>query len=234
MIYQERLSFFRNAVEDPNVGALTMSSTYVVRAVLRSLPPGATTIVEHGPGTGVLTRLLLHRLPPEGRLFAIERSPAFADHLSRICDPRLRVVTQSSEDLHYDALGIDGRIDAVVASIPFSFVAPDDRRTIVGRAHGALRPGGVLAVFHRSSLMMRAYLRERFDRVRFTFELRNLFPCFILHAIKQEPAQAAGTPQDFFFPAVSTNGWPPSSCDYRDQKQSDDFPRSRRLLSPLV
>jgi phospholipid N-methyltransferase len=192
MIFQERLSFFRNAVDDPNVGALTMSSSYVVRAVLRSLPPGATTIVEHGPGTGVLTRLLLHHLPPEGRLFAIERSPAFVDRLSRMGDPRLHVVTQSSEELHYDALGIDGRIDAVVASIPFSFVAPDDRRTIVGRAYGALRPGGVLAVFHQYSLLMRAYLRERFDSVRFSFEPRNLFPCFILHATKQEAVLAAG------------------------------------------
>jgi phospholipid N-methyltransferase len=185
MILRERLKFFRNAVGDANVGAVTMSSTYVIRAVLGSLPRGATTLVEHGPGTGVLTRLLLNRLPPEGRLYAIERSPAFVAHLGRIRDPRLRVIAQSAEDLDYDALGIKGGVDAVVSSIPFSFVSPYNRRRIVGLAHDALRAGGVLAVFHQYTLLMRSYIGERFPAVRLTFEPRNLLPCFIMHATKE-------------------------------------------------
>jgi phospholipid N-methyltransferase len=185
VISAERMTFLWNAVGDRNVGAVTMSSSYVLRAVLRSLPRSADVIVEHGAGTGVLTRLLLHRLSPQGRLYAVERSPAFVDHLSGIGDPRLRVVAEGAEDVCYDALGVGGRADAVVASIPFSFVTPEDRRAIVARAYEALRPGGVLVVFHQYTLLMRDFMRERFPRVEVSFEPRNLFPCFILRAVKQ-------------------------------------------------
>ena len=184
MIQQERLSFFRHAIGDGHVGAVTMSSTYVVRAVLRGLPWNATTLVEHGPGSGALTRMLLHRLPPGGRLYAIERSAAFVDQLSHLGDPRLRLIEQSAEDLDYAALGIRGSVDAVVSSIPVSVVSPGDRRGIVASAHDALRAGGVLTIFHQYTPLMRTLLRQRFSRVRLTFEPRNLFPCFILQATK--------------------------------------------------
>jgi len=185
VIIQERLAFLRNAVDDPGVGAVTMSSSYVVRAVLRTLPANVTTVVEHGAGTGSLTRRLLQLLPPHGRLYAVERSPAFAEHLSGIADSRLTVVKRSVEDLSYKALGIGGHVDAIVSSIPFSFVSTGDRRGIVAAAHQALRPEGVFSVFHQYSLLMRGVLCESFAAVRVTFEPRNVFPCFILQATKR-------------------------------------------------
>ena len=59
------------------VGAITMSSEYVVEGVMKHVKNDLRSVVEYGPGEGVVTKALLKRLSPEGKLVAIESNPDF-------------------------------------------------------------------------------------------------------------------------------------------------------------
>lgn len=174
------LSFFKAAIRDRMVGAVVPSSRYTMDRVLEEVGPECEYAVEYGPGDGVSTRAILAQLPAHGRMVAIERNPHFLPDLRAIGDPRLRIVqgdvcfvTQRLQDL-----GLP-RIDAVISSIPFSFLPPESREFVVRRTFHALAPGGRFIVFQYSPLMFR-YLKNYFSSVRVRFEPRNIPPNFIM------------------------------------------------------
>lgn len=182
---RKRVGFFKTAVGDPGVAAIATSSRFVIRNVLRRVPEGATTIIEYGPGEGVLTRPLLSRLPADGTLIAIESNHDFAESLRRINDPRLRVLEGKVEDILHDKalLGIE-TADFVASSIPFSFLSPDERAGIASETARILVPGGRFVVFHQYSPLMQPVLKQGFGKVTVDFEFRNVFPCFIIEGVK--------------------------------------------------
>lgn len=79
------LVFFREIFSNPKaMGTALPSSKKLANTLAKQIPSTATgTIVELGPGTGVVTKALLdHGIKPE-KLILIEKSNAFVKHLSR-------------------------------------------------------------------------------------------------------------------------------------------------------
>jgi phospholipid N-methyltransferase len=180
--------YLRQYIGDKDVGALHPSSHFLVRRLIRCLRPGSIgTLVEFGPGPGVSTRPILEVIPESARYVAIEKNPAFLAALrSEITDPRLLAVegdARSAGDI-LSGLGIV-TADAVIASIPFSFLSRDERGAMLDTVYSILADDGDFVIFHQFSLMMRSELKERFAGVRVHFEPRNVFPCFLLHCRKQ-------------------------------------------------
>ena len=174
------LPFFKAVFSDRMIGAVASSSRYTMDRVCEELGPGCAYVVEYGPGDGVSTRAILAQLPAHGRMVAIERNPDFLPELGAIADPRLHImqgdvcsVIQRLSDLDLP------RIDAVISSIPFSFLPSDSREFVVRRTFHALAPGGRFIVFQYSPLMLR-YLKNYFPSVRVRFEPRNIPPNFIM------------------------------------------------------
>ncbi len=167
------------------VGAVTPSSGFVVKKVIEALPRGVKTIVEYGPGDGVITRQLLKKLPPDGRLLAIELNEEFARKMKEIKDPRLVVVVgdaiDSPEIVRKNNIG---PVDAVVSGIAFTFnyfFIPDKtKKAIVESAHRILRPKGAF-ILYQSSLLMMKFLKKDFSTA-FVYEPRNFPPYFIIRA----------------------------------------------------
>jgi phospholipid N-methyltransferase len=183
-----RPSYVREYIADKDVGALHPSSRFLVRRLIRCLRPGSIrTIVEFGPGPGVVTRPLLEALSPEARYIAIEKNLAFLAALkSSISDPRLRVVEGDACSVR-EILASEGvtAADAVIASIPFSFLTKDQRTGLVDAVESLLADDGDFVIFHQFTPMMRSLVRKRFPRVRVLFEPRNIMPCFLLHCRKK-------------------------------------------------
>jgi len=172
-------------LRDVKVGAFAPTSRYAIARMIPYIPYSANAIVEYGPGDGVITRHLLRRTSPYGKVLAIERNADFVRELGTIHDPRLVVkkgdallVTQYLKET-----GID-KIDAVISGIPFSFFKPEDRLRIIGQTYEALAPNGVFVVYQFSILMLR-YLREYFTNIEWHFEVRNLPPCFFIMVAKK-------------------------------------------------
>ena len=178
------VEFLKVAARDLRIGAVMPSSRWAVRKIMSRVPDRLATVLEYGPGDGVLTKRLLDRMGAQGRLLAIETNPTFAALLAKIEDPRFTLV-------HGDATvaadfakehGLSG-FDLVISGIPFSMLSDATRKKVVDMTHALLRPGGVFLVYQTSPLML-PYLKRRF-KVRTTVELRNVPPYFIMQATKK-------------------------------------------------
>lgn len=145
-------------------------------------PESARTIVELGPGVGVMTKPLLARMRPDAKLYTIEIDRDIHDELVRhVSDPRLHAICGSAEHIRelLAEQGCTGKVDAVVSSLGMSLIPPEVRDRIVESVVDALAPGGVYVQFgyiHTKFLVYstergfvpfhyRGYLESRFEDV---------------------------------------------------------------------
>ena len=181
----EKVEFFLNALlSGGKVGAISTSSNYVLEGVLKHVEGPLGTVVEYGPGDGVMTKKILKLLGPQGKLIVIESDSKFAKVLREINDPRLEVIEGNVEEVINRETWQTGDVDLVLSSIPFSFLAPGERDRVIQRTHAILAPHGSCIVFHQYSTLIRETLEKYFATVTVEFEPRNIFPCFILVARK--------------------------------------------------
>lgn len=178
---KQKVSFFREFLADRHVAAVSPSSPHLMKRLLKRLDlAGIATLVELGPGDGVAMRAILPKLSPDARYVAIERNPHFAVALRAGLDRRAEIIQGRAQDL--EALLPDdvGKLGAVIASIPFTYLKKEERRAVVASVKKMLRPGGTFVVFHQYSPLMVPYLAKEFDEVHVEFEPLNVFPCFLM------------------------------------------------------
>ncbi len=179
------LKFLKTSLKDYRVAAFTPTSRRVIQKIVRELEPQHEFIVEYGPGNGVATTALLARLPTHGKLVAIELNKDFYNDLKTIDDPRLRVIHGNVTEVvkQLTALGLP-RIDVVVSSIPFSFLRPPAWQAIILDTYKALAKNGIFVVYQHSPLVY-SELKRVFQEVRLIFEPFDVFPKFIMVAVKR-------------------------------------------------
>lgn len=146
-------------------------------------PERAKTIVELGPGVGVMTKPLLSRMRADASLYTIEIDREIHDELVReVRDPRLHAICGSAEHIRelIAESGCAGKVDAVVSSLGMSLIPPAVRDRIVDSIADSLAPDGVYVQFgyiHTKFLVFstergfvpfhyRSFLAERFEEVR--------------------------------------------------------------------
>lgn len=181
---REQAQFFKRALLGKNVGAIATSSDYLIDSVARHIEGPLNLVVEYGPGDGAMTRAILDRLSPEGKLFVIESDSGFAEALRKISDSRLRVI-----EGYVPGEIVKGResftgADLIISSVPLSLLKPEERDEIAKETYHLLAPHGSFIVFHQYSKLVEKYLKKYFSRIDVSFEFRNVFPCFIFRARK--------------------------------------------------
>lgn len=103
-------------------------------------------VLDVGCGTGNLTRALLAKLSPAGRVVAVDISPRMVEVArSKISDPR---VSWHSEDARRLPLA-DGAVDRVLCYSVWPHF--EDRKAVAAELGRVLRPGGSLHVWHLAS-----------------------------------------------------------------------------------
>ncbi len=180
-----RLLFARSFLANPRgTGSVIPSSRRLTQRLLGEIDwTKARTIVEYGPGTGVVTRALLARMAPDARLFAFEINAEFVAYLRHnIHDPRLTVIEASAATVAA-VLGKHGltHCDAAVSSLPFSIMPTRVRLRIVAATAAVLAPGATLVGYQYSTRWLRE-LRRGFAQVTVRFEPRNWPPAFVFTA----------------------------------------------------
>lgn len=104
------------------------------------------TVVELGAGTGALTAAIAVRIAPGSRLVAIELDPHLAAHL-RAGFADVEVVEGDATQLASILAGLGvGRVDAVVSSLPWTFLPPAARRGLLADIVRVLAPDGVFTM----------------------------------------------------------------------------------------
>jgi phospholipid N-methyltransferase len=188
-----RLAFLQGFLRKPQqVGSVIPSSRFLERRlVLASGARHARLLVELGPGTGGTTRALLHALPADAKLLAIELEPRFAAILREMRDPRLIVHEGSAENLleilREHGLGTP---DAVISGIPFSTMDAALGRRIAKAIHEALGSGGRFVAYQVRG-KVHDVAKPCFGRAQIDVELRNIPPMRIYRWRKGERREHA-------------------------------------------
>ncbi|HNQ00698.1 MAG TPA: methyltransferase domain-containing protein [Syntrophales bacterium] len=183
-------AYLSNLLQDRYVASVMPTSRFAVEKICSRVDPhSARTVIEYGPGTGVLTRSLLRRLNPDARLIAIERNEALAAVLRRNCrDPRLQIYRDCAGNVLDIARRCGaGEADCVISGIPFSFLSAGARREILRDTHRILRPGGkflAYQTFYQPPGHLREPLRELFPSVSTGFAVLSVPPLLLVEAIK--------------------------------------------------
>ncbi len=168
-------------------GTITRSSPALCKAAIAGIDFfRARVIVELGAGDGVITRHILKRLHPEGKVIAFEVSPELCDDLRALGDDRLVVAEDSAENIRYwlDKIGAD-QADHIVSAIPFAALPEALGRQIVTAARENLRVGGCYNQVHYS-LKTKSYYEEAFGPVAVRRVWGNLPPAWVLYCFKRK------------------------------------------------
>jgi phospholipid N-methyltransferase len=153
-VWQEWLAFWREFRRRfHTTGAVLPSSRYLARALAAPLldarPP--VHVLEVGPGTGAVTRVLARHLRPDDRLDAVEINEGFVALLRRrLCDDaelarratQVRVIHAPLEDLPGESA-----YDVIVSGLPLNNFSIGQIEGIFAAFRRLLRPGGTLSYF---------------------------------------------------------------------------------------
>ncbi|MFI6012174.1 class I SAM-dependent methyltransferase [Streptomyces sp. NPDC051243] len=114
---------------------------------LRLLVPGARTVADIGPGTGVFTETLLALVGREGEIFAVEPTrimrAALVTRLSRMPAAADTVTVLPEDALEAE---VDVPLDAVVLFNVIMHFSPEQRARLWRKWADALSPGGLLVM----------------------------------------------------------------------------------------
>jgi len=187
-------TFAAEALTDyKTTAAVAPSSRYLAHAMLEPINLSeASTVVELGPGTGVMTRALLDVLPKNATLLAFEINGRFYRYLKKnIPDKRLVLLRTSAEHVGRE-LRRRGRTrgDGVVSSLGLGLMSDRERRALIGALlpfmdddsvftqyqyiHGLEVKDGRLRRFSVGSL-----LQQYFASVERKMVWRNIPPAFV-------------------------------------------------------
>lgn len=121
------------------MGTVWPSSPALAEAMARWLPSSESqSVLELGPGTGIVTERLIAAGLPEEQLVAVEKSERLAGFL-RERFPQARIL--AGDALALDQL-LDGRkFGAVFSSLPLKVFSTDQVKRLSDQIHAALLPG---------------------------------------------------------------------------------------------
>ena len=163
-----------------NVGAVAPSSKYLVKKMVDPIDfAKVKCIVEFGPGTGNITMELLNRMPKDSTLIVFEINKEFCETLRNINDSRIKIISDSAENLESYLLKNNiQRVDYIVSSLPFSIIPNTIVRNILRIAKKVLSPKGAF-IQYQYSLNAYTKLKHTFKKVDLNFTPINLPPAFI-------------------------------------------------------
>ena len=187
--------FLRQFIRHPGmIGSVIPTSSAAVNQILDQVDWNRTSLfVEYGPGVGTFTHAILERMRPDACLLAIDLNLDFVAYLeAQSNDPRLRIVHGSAADVRrFIKEAGHAQADYILSGIPFSTLPAGVGESIAAETHAALRPGGAFLVYQYSRFVLRL-LAPLFGRIEMGRTWRNIPPCHIFHAVKDEAlAQAA-------------------------------------------
>lgn len=174
--------FFKRFLKRPfQIASIVPSSKALVERVSDKIDfDRARVIAEYGPGEGVHSREIAHRMRPDCQLLLFEIDAALSRDLQRQFsdDPRVHVINDNAAHLSsvLRQRGIDS-CDYIVSGIPFSILQIDKKRALLQQTHDALAPGGRFIIYQvTNELKQHAKI---FEHAKSEYFLQNIPPMFI-------------------------------------------------------
>ncbi len=186
--------FFRQFLENPSkTGAVAPSSKELANLIadVANLD-SVSTLIEFGPGTGVITEEIMQRVSGDTTFFAVEINPKFVELTKKRC-PEAIVYESSAENarIHLNEHGKEG-CDCIISSLPWATFSDELQDSLLQCILDVLNPGGKLLTFSYYHTLIfptarrfRKKLNKLFHKVyRTEVVWNNLPPAFIYCAQK--------------------------------------------------
>jgi len=163
-VAQQRLDFLRETFRNlRSTGSVAPSSRFLCRAIAGKIDPArARTIVELGPGDGVITHYILERMQPDAQLLIFEINEVFVKklHVTFQHDKRVTIIHDSAENMgrYLEERGI-ASVDCIISGIPFIMLPEILAQRITTECLRWLGMGCRFVQFHYFPLMLPFYKR---------------------------------------------------------------------------
>jgi phosphatidylethanolamine/phosphatidyl-N-methylethanolamine N-methyltransferase len=152
----------------------------------------AKYVVEFGPGTGVATEVIMRRLKPDIRFFAIERSHELAQKTRQRCPGADIVEGCVTEIEEYCRQRDMPRVDAIISGLPWASFSSELQDSIFEAMFRVLPKGGQFATFaYLQGLLLPAggrffkLLKKNFSEVKKSPVVwKNVPPAFVYRCIR--------------------------------------------------
>ena len=147
--FADEAQFIKAWLDNPSItGALSPSGRQLARYMALQVDPASTgPVIELGPGTGPVTRALVHRGIDEARLVLVEYDADFCKLLAARY-PRAKIVQGDAYDLARTLAGVlNGPAAAVVSSLPLLLRSEPERLALLSDAFGMLAPAAPFIQF---------------------------------------------------------------------------------------
>jgi phosphatidylethanolamine/phosphatidyl-N-methylethanolamine N-methyltransferase len=142
-------TFFANFLNNTRtIGSVIPSSNSLAEHIVRDAGVvNAETVVEFGPGTGVITGHILNVLQPDSKFLTLEVNPDFVRVLRRRF-PGVKVEEDSAHNArkHLETMGADS-CDVVVSGLPWASFSDRLQDELLDVSVDILRPGGVFVTY---------------------------------------------------------------------------------------
>lgn len=148
------LVFLQEFLKHPlQIGSILPSSRFLERRIVEAVnATSVNVIIELGPGTGGVTRAILHAMPQHAKLLSVEINSHFNTMVSKIEDNRLIAHLGSASDLEeiMSIYGLDPP-NAIVSGIPFSTMSHSDGSQILETVSFLLASNGRFVAYQVSN-----------------------------------------------------------------------------------
>ena len=182
----ERSFFLRRMIQQPRlVGSIAPSSKSLAQLMLREalmvVKNSDDFVVEIGPGTGCITRVILDHGIAAERLICVEMDTALHQYMTEQF-PDVNIIQGDAVDLATILPEKRGKIAVIVSGVPLKNLSLEKEKKIIQACCTMLRPDGKLIQFTYGVRPPAAVIGLR--RKFIGFALFNLPPAFVWSFIK--------------------------------------------------
>ncbi|WP_132323409.1 class I SAM-dependent methyltransferase [Pseudobacteriovorax antillogorgiicola] len=184
--------FLQQFLSSPmQTGSIAPSSGLLAKAMSAGLWHYETGrhLVEYGPGTGALTKRIVHGMPSHSTYTAIEINPGFVESMGRKY-PQIDTILGSAENVK----ALVPQADVVISGLPFFNLPSSFGHKVLEETHGVLAHDGFFRTFmylptysSRKMRLWRAYAQELFPHIETTLVPVNFPPAVVVTLYKSKP-----------------------------------------------
>ncbi|MDO8529560.1 MAG: methyltransferase domain-containing protein [bacterium] len=178
--------FLKNFIKSPKyTGSIKSSSSFLAKKMVKRADLGnAKTIIELGPGTGVITKVIIDQMGKDSALWTFDINKEFVDYLNG--------KYPKANHIHSDILKMKEEMtknnvknaDAVISGIPFSFYSKKECEEMLDSISDVMHKNSILVLFSYSKLRFKTFL-SKFNKVNVDFVLLNIPPAYVLTLSKK-------------------------------------------------
>ena len=197
LISIEKMSGFlllKNFIKSPtSVGSVWPSSPILADNITTGIDiEKSSSIVELGPGTGVITKYIIKKKKNNARFFVVELNPELCN-VVKDKYPTIKVYNESAANL--ELLKNEEKlehIETIISGLPWISFPTHVQTSIMEVIHSSLKPGGIFTTFAYiqgallpSAIKFRKLLKKYFFKVESSKVVwRNIPPAFIYRCVK--------------------------------------------------